>query len=90
MRTSVYQVSLKDGEKIPFDEKSNNNSFKNLNANLALNTVNKLTHVPNKFDLDSVLAYYKRFLNTGNQKFTFSSTSEDEILKLQPSSCSWY
>ena len=28
------------------------------------------------------MAYYKRFLNTENQKFTFSPTSEDEILKL--------
>ena len=28
------------------------------------------------------MGYYKRFLNTGNQKFTFSSTSEDEVLKL--------
>ena len=32
--------------------------------------------------INSVLAYYKRFLNTENQKFTFSSTSEDEVLKL--------
>ena len=59
-----------------------NNSFKNLYANLALNLVNKLPHAPNKFDLDSVLAFYKRFLNTENQKFTFSPTSEDEVLKL--------
>ena len=65
-----------------FDEKANNNSFKNFYANLALNLVNKLPHAPNKFDLDSVLAYYKRFLNTENQKFTFSPTSEDGILKL--------
>ena len=28
------------------------------------------------------MTYYKRFLNTENQKFTFSPTSEDEILKL--------
>ena len=28
------------------------------------------------------MAYYKRFLNTENQKFTFSPTSEEEILKL--------
>ena len=28
------------------------------------------------------MAYNKTFLNTENQKFTFSSTSEDEILKL--------
>ena len=44
--------------------------------------VNKIPHAPNKFNLVSALAYYKRFLNTGNQKFTFSPTSEDEILKL--------
>ena len=31
--------------------------------------------------MHSVLAYYKRFLNTENQKFTFSPTSEDEVLK---------
>ena len=79
--TPVPQVSLKDGETISFDEKTNNNSFKNFYANLALNLVNKLPHAPNKFDLHSVLAYYKRFLNTENQKFTFSPTSEDEILK---------
>ena len=80
--TPVSQVSLKDGETISFDEKTNNNSFKNFYANLALNLVNKLPHAPNKFDLDSVLAYYKRFLNTENQNFTFSPTPEDEILKL--------
>ena len=80
--TPVSQVSLKDGETILFDEKTNNNSFKNFYANLALNLVNKLPHAPNKFDLDSVLAYYKRILNTENQKFTFSPTSEDEVLKL--------
>ena len=28
------------------------------------------------------MAVYKRFLNTENQKFTFSPTSEDEVLKL--------
>ena len=28
------------------------------------------------------MAAYKRFLNTENQKFTFSPTSEDEVLKL--------
>ena len=80
--TPVSQVSLKDGETISFDEKTNNNSFKNFYANLALNLVSKLPHAPNKFDLHSVLAYYKRFLNTQNQKFTFSPTLEDEILKL--------
>ena len=76
------QVSLKDGETISFDEKTYNNSFKNFYTNLALNLINKLAHAPNKFALHSVLAYYKRFLNTENQKFTFSPTSEDEILKL--------
>ena len=37
-----------------------------LYANLALNLVNKLPHAPNKFNLDSVLAYYKIFLNAEN------------------------
>ena len=78
----VSQVFLKDRETISFDEKTNNNSFKNCYANLALNLVSKLPHVPNKFNLHSGLAYYKRFLNTENRKFTFSLTSEDEILKL--------
>ena len=64
-----------------FDEKTNN-SFKNLYANLALNSVNELPHTHNKFNLDSVLAYYKRFLNTENKKFTFSPTLENEVLKL--------
>ena len=40
------------------------------------------------------MAYYKRFLNTENQKFTFSPTSEEEILKLltgtNPEESSWY
>ena len=76
------KISLKDGEKILFDEKTNNNPIKYLYSNLALNLVNKLLHVPNKFDLDSVLAYYNRFLNTENQKFTFSPILEDEVLKL--------
>ena len=80
--TPVSQVSLKDGETILFDEKTNNNSFKNFYANLALNLVSKLPHAPNKYVLHSFLAYYKRFLNTQNQKFTFSPTLEDEILKL--------
>ena len=34
--TPVSQISLKDGEKISFDEKTNSNSFKNFHANLAL------------------------------------------------------
>ena len=80
--TPVSQVSLKDGETISFDEKTNNNSFKNFYANLALNLVNKLPHAPNKFDLDSASGYHKRFLNIENEKFTISPTSEDEILKL--------
>ena len=80
--TPVSQVSLKDGKTISFDEKTNNNCFKNFYANVALNLVNKLLHVPNKFDLYSVLAYYKRFLNIENRKFTFLPTSENEILKL--------
>ena len=67
--TPVSQVSLKDGETISFDQNTNSNSVKNFNANLALNLVNKLPHAPNKFDLDSVLAYYKRFLNTENKDF---------------------
>ena len=78
---SLSSFSQKCG-KISFDEKANNNSFQNFSANLALNLVNKLPHVTYKFNLDSVLAYYKRFLNTENQKFTFSPTPEDEILKL--------
>ena len=65
-----------------FDEKTNNFSFKNFYTNFAVNLVNKLLHAPNKFDLDSIFAYYKRFLNTENEKFTFLATSEDEILKL--------
>ena len=67
---SLSSFSQKCG-KISFDEKANNNSFQNFSANLALNLVNKLPHVTNKFNLDSVLAYYKRFLNTENRKFTF-------------------
>ena len=68
------------GKKFRLNKKQTIN--KNFYANLALNLVNKLPHAPNKFDLDSVLAYYKRFLNTENQNFTFSPTAEVEILKL--------
>ena len=84
--TPVSQVSLTDGETILFDEKTNNNSFKNFYANLALNLVNKLPHVRNKFDLHSLLAYYKRFLNTENQKFPFSPTQTimQERFKIDP------
>ena len=66
-------MSLKDSEKSFFGEKPNNNSFKNFYANLALNLVNKLPHAPNKFNLDSVLAYYKRFLNAESQKKFFTN-----------------
>ena len=78
--TPVYQVSLKDGETISFDENTNNNSVKSFNANLALNLVNKLPHTPNNFDLGPVIAYYKRFRNTENKNFL--PTWEDEILNL--------
>ena len=82
--TPVSQISLKDGKKISFDQKTNNNSIKHFYANLTLNLANKLPHAPNKFDVDSILAYYKRFLNTENHKhkFTFSPTLEDKVLKL--------
>ena len=80
--TQVSQVSPKDEEK------------KNFYTNLAVNLFNKLLHAPNKFDLDSIFVYYKRFLNTENEKFTFLPTSEDEILKLlkdtNPEKSSWY
>ena len=68
-------------EKKSFDENTNND-FKNFYDSLVLNLVNKLRHAPNKFILDSALAYYKRFLNTENQNFTFLSTCNDEVLKL--------
>ena len=66
-------MSLKDREKSFFVEKPNNNSFKNFHANLALNLLNKLPHAPNKFNLDSVLAYYERFLNAESQKKFFTN-----------------
>ena len=44
--TLASQVSLKDGEKISFDEKPNNNSFKNFYGNLALNLVKKTSQCP--------------------------------------------
>ena len=56
--------------------------MKNFYANLALNLVNKLPHAPNKFNLASVLGYYKRFLNTEIQKLTFLPTLKDEVFKL--------
>ena len=79
----VSQISLKDGGKMSFDEKANNNSFKNFNANLALNLLSKLPRASNIFNLDSLTIkdFYKRFLNTENQKFTFSPASKDEVLK---------
>ena len=43
--TRVSQIFLKDGEKIPFDEKTNNNPFKNFYVNLALNLLRKLSHL---------------------------------------------
>ena len=69
--------------KMSFDEKANNNSFKNFNANLALNLLSKLPRASNIFNLDSLTIkdFYKSFLNTENQKFTFSPTSKDEVLK---------
>ena len=64
--TPVSQVFLEDEEKTLFDEKTNSNFLKKFYANLALNLVNKLPYGPNKFYLDSVLIYYKKFLNTEN------------------------
>ena len=51
--TPVSQVSLKDGEKISFVEKTNN-SFNNFYANLAPTLGEKFPPSPNKFYLDSV------------------------------------
>ena len=79
--SSLSNFSQRWGKNL-FDKKRSNNSFKNYYANLALQLVNKLPHAPNKFNLDSVLAYYKKFLNTEIQKFTFLPTSEDSIIKL--------
>ena len=79
--TPVSKISLKDEEKYD-DAKANNTCFKNFYANFILNLVHQLLYAPNKFNLDSLWAYYKRFLNTENQKFTFSSISKDEVLKL--------
>ena len=43
--TRVSQIFLKDEEKIPFGEKTNNNPFKNFYVNLALNLLRKLSHL---------------------------------------------
>ena len=45
-------------------------------------TPSRLPHDPNKFNLHSVLTYYKIFLTIENQKLTFLPTSEEEVLKL--------
>ena len=55
----ISQISFKVGKKISFDEKTNNKCLKNLYANLALNLVNKISHPPNKFNLDSVFANFE-------------------------------
>lgn len=55
----ISQISFKVGKKISFDEKTNNKCFKNLYANLSLNLVNKISHPPNKFNLDSVFANFE-------------------------------
>ena len=78
----ICQIWLKDVKNISFDEKINNSSFKSFYLNLALNLASKLIHVPDKFDLKSVLAHYKKLLNTGNQKLTVLIISEGKILKL--------
>ena len=45
-------------------------------------TPSKLPRDPNKFNLDSVLTYYKIFLTIKNEKLTFFPTSEDKVVKL--------
>ena len=52
--------------KIYIGVKANKNTVKNFCANLILSSVNKLPHASNKFDLESVLAYYKIFMKTEN------------------------
>ena len=79
--TPVSQISLKDGEKND-DEKANNTSFNKFYTNFTLNLVNELPFVPKKFNLDSVLFYYKRFLNTEIKKRTFLPPSKGEVLNL--------
>ena len=61
-------------------------SFKNVYANLARNLVSRLPSVSNKFNLDSVFAYYKRkACFSGKYRKTtayFFTNSEDEVLKV--------
>ena len=68
--TPVSLSSLKDGEKYD-DEKANNTTFKNFYIIFILNVFSELLYAPNKFNLESVLAYYKRFLNREKQWLTF-------------------
>ena len=78
--TLVSQVSLIDGEKISFDEKTNNNSFKNFYANLALNLVNKLPHAP-KDDADVLALQIAKLCNLSMKSSKFSL--DFKIIKLK-------
>ena len=47
-----------------FDEKTNNNSFKDFYAKLALNLVNEHPYALTKFNKELDLPYYKKCLST--------------------------
>ena len=78
---SGAKICLKAENELSFDPKTNSEIFMKFFANLASDLVKKLPAPPNKFGMNTVKAYYKKY-NLHRDAFSFSATTNDNILKL--------
>ena len=81
-KSSSFHICLEKDNKIHFDDKTNSNTFKEFHCNLASDLVNKLAPPSRKFGMNSFRNYYQHILDLLPNKFKFSMTKEENVLKL--------
>ena len=74
-------MSQKD-DKICFDDKANEKTFKEFFCSLASDLVAKLPPPSKRFGLDTVRSYYHDILGLLPSKFKFSNVTENHVLQL--------
>ena len=78
--SGTQNICLKDNDEYVFDSTSTANIFKNSFSDIAKNLLDKLPIAPNRFNKETISAYYKS-LNLKN-KFRFSLVSVDTVHKI--------
>ena len=80
-KKSGAKICLKKDNKFSSDSKTNSETFMDFFSNLASDLINKLPAAPNRFGMNTVETYYRKY-NLNGKDFSFTATTEGNILKL--------